>query len=46
MVFKAILMALLVLTVLLALIGILRRFVAKDTRFEAVKNLANNRFEL
>ena len=38
-------MVLLVFTVLLALIGVLRRFCAKETRFEAVQNPANNRFE-
>lgn len=37
-------MALLFLAVLLALIGVLRRFFAKKTRFEAVQNPADNRF--
>jgi hypothetical protein len=38
-------MALLVFAVLLTLMGVLRRFFAKETRFEAVQNPANNRFE-
>jgi len=42
---KAIMMALLFFGVLLALIGVLRRFFAKETQFEAVQNSADNRFE-
>jgi hypothetical protein len=42
---KAIMMALLAFAVLLALIGVLRRFFAKETRFEAIQNPANDRFE-
>jgi hypothetical protein len=42
---KAIMMALLFSAVLLALIGVLRRLFAKDTRFEAIQNPGNKHFE-